>query len=98
MPTQYEGLSYNDPTIYVCPTIAVMRLVQGQIPSPTSALSGDPQAYPVAILLGSGAAFDGIVDGVFAWDEVSTSADNGTTVIKPTAIGAGNPGRWRSIV
>jgi len=97
MPTQYDGLAYNDPTIFVCPTLAVLRLVQGQTPLPTSALSGEQQAYPIAVLLGGGAAFDG-TDGLYSWDEVSTTADNGTTVIRPTAIGAGNPGRWRQII
>lgn len=97
MPTQYEGLSYNDPTIFVCPTLANLRLVQGQLPLPTSAQSSEPQAYPIAILLGGGAAFDG-TDGLYAWDEVSVTADNGSTVIKPTAVIGGNPGRWRQIL
>lgn len=99
MPNLYDGQGYRDPKIMVAPTIALLRAIQGPTPLPTTALQGTGvvQSYPLAILLGGGAAFDG-TDGLYAWDEVSVTADNGTSVIKPTAVGAGNPGRWRQIL
>lgn len=97
MPTVLDTPVYYDPRIFVAPTIPNLRLTQGPTPLPTTALAGGTPAYPIAILLGGGAAFDG-TDGLYAWDETSVTADNGTSVIRPTAIGAGNPGRWRQIL
>lgn len=98
MPTEYDRPLYVDPRIFVCPTIANLRLCQGAVPAPTAAASGGNPSYAIAILLGATAAFDTTTDGIYAWDETSTTADNGTTVIRPTAVAASAAGRWRSIV
>jgi len=36
-------------------------------------------------------------EGLFTWDTNSTLDDDGGTVIQPTAIAAGSPGRWRRL-
>ena len=98
MTTVYDSPVYKASDVFVAPNVAALRLYQGPTPLPTTALAGTFQGYPVAVLLGGAAAFDGVTDGLYAWDEVSTTADNNSTVIRPTAIGAGNPGRWRAVV
>lgn len=86
MPIRYNtgGVDrYADPDIKVSPTLANLRARQGP-----SDLSG-----AIAILYGGTVAFDQSVK-VYVWDKTSAAADNGTTVIQPTAV-TGN-GRWRS--
>lgn len=45
----------------------------------------------LSVLYGSSSAFDGTY-GLFAWNSASSAGDNGTSIIKPTAV-SGN-GRW----
>lgn len=35
--------------------------------------------------------------GEFYWDSASTATDNGGTIIKPTAVAVGDPGRWMRV-
>ena len=68
---------------WVFPTLADMRLG----PTPTN--------RDLGFLLGSVAAFDNVLWGLFAFDATSVLADNGTTVIKPTVM---TTGRWRKLL
>lgn len=47
----------------------------------------------VAITLGGSTKWDGTY-GMWAWDETSAAADNGTTVVLPTAFTTPKAGRW----
>ena len=94
MPNVYDIPTYKDPSIILCPTTANLRLQSG---SNDGSATGVATNYSVAILIGGSAAFDG-TDGVYVWDGSSTTADNGTTVVKPTAIASASPGRWRQIL
>ena len=53
-----------------------------------------PAGYQPVLVLGTAAAFDGGVVGIFAWDVTSTDADNGINIIKITAV---TLGRYRKI-
>ena len=73
-----------DPDPWIFETIAKMRL------------GPDPVHLAMGVLLGSVAAYDGVLNGVYSYDKNSVLADNGTSVIKPTAVtGAG---RWRQVI
>ncbi len=86
MPNRYnngDAVYYYDPDIVVSATLANLRLRRGPA----------DQSGAVAIMFGLSAAFDQAVK-IYVWDKDSSTADNGTSVIKPTAV-TGN-GRWRS--
>lgn len=53
-------------------------------------------SYAHAQVKGSATALTGIA-GVFAWDTDATDTDNGGTVIKPTGVSGGSPGRWKRL-
>ncbi len=86
MPKRYLNGSlsqYRDPDILYYTTIANMR---GFVPVlnniALAILTGDPPVIGVG--------------SIYAWDNASAVADNGTTVIKPTDV-SGN-GRWIRII
>jgi hypothetical protein len=53
----------------------------------------DPLAVRVITVFGFGASGDG-GGGFWRYDPASSDADNGGTVVKPTAIASNDPGRW----
>lgn len=55
------------------------------------------EGYQVAVLKGYDAIGDG-GEGVFVWDALSTEADNTGIVVRPNAIAANEPGRWKRVV
>lgn len=58
-------------------------------------LGPDPTHRSIGILLGNASAFDASLNGIYSYDKDSVLADDGITVIKPTAVtGAG---RWRQV-
>lgn len=63
-------------------TIAALRAVPAQGASGPAIKDGDPLRYVTAV----GACYD--------WSAFSSAVDNGTSVIRPTDIDAGKPGRW----
>lgn len=86
MPKRYLNgtlSQWSDPEIWYFDTIANMR---GFTP-PTSNVS-------LAFLTGAPASVGS--GGMFAWNNDGADADNGTTIIKPTAV-TGN-GRWYRVI
>jgi hypothetical protein len=69
--------------VQYCATIAALRTFVGK--------TTDGTTITVRVL--GGAALGDGGGGAFYWSATSTAADNGTTVVKPTAIGTGT-GRW----
>ena len=82
MPVQHTGEAYLSTSLYSATSVANLRTVTGG----TGSADGR-----VAMVFTSGA--DVVV---FRWDPADTTADNGTTIIKPTEIDASDPGRWRT--
>jgi hypothetical protein len=85
----------NESVVQIFPTIAKLRLL------PTANNPDWTKGQAIAVVLGNSAAFDQALK-IYAWDADLTTADNGTTIIKPTAIDTDatqnptNKGRWRS--
>lgn len=48
------------------------------------------------VVYGSTALGDG-GGGIYVWDASETAADDGADFLKPTAVDAGSPGRWRRV-
>jgi len=55
-------------------------------------ISGGP-GRKAALVLGGSAIADGGAK-MYTWSTSSTATDDGVTVVKPTAINSGSPGRW----
>ncbi len=58
-------------------------------------LPGPEDGPELAVITGSADPFDGDQGGLFAWNKDSVAADNGSTVIQPTATTG--DGRWIQI-
>lgn len=91
-----EVIQYTPETrVYLWATVAQMRLM----PSKNNATWLKGQTG-LGVLIGNNAMFDQSLT-LWAWDATSTAADNGTSVVQPTAIVVDavlNPtgaGRWR---
>lgn len=64
-------------------TIAALRAVGTAGASSTSALTPNALRYVTAALT------------CYRWDETSSAADDGASVVKPDDVDSSNPGRWR---
>ena len=67
-------------------TLANLRTITGSTTNPVMVLGGYLSVAPPD---GGG--------GLFYWDNTSMEADNGGTIVRPTAIAVGSPGRWTRI-
>ena len=66
------------------------------LPTITDLRAEDYAVSTRVFVLGHTSSNDG-GGGVFMWDAASSATDNSGTIIKPTAISTGNPGRWLRI-
>lgn len=66
------------------------------LPTITDLRAEDYTVSTRVFVLGHTSSNDG-GGGVFMWDAASSATDNSGTIIKPTAISTGNPGRWLRI-
>jgi hypothetical protein len=85
----------NETMVQVFDTEAKLKLL------PTANNPDWAKGRSIAVLVGGAEVFDQAIK-LYAWDADSTTADNGTTVIQPTAIevdatlNSTGRGRWRS--
>lgn len=76
---EYADISFESTGLTVSATVADLRTVTGTV------------QHEMAVVLGSSAVGDGGGSNYF-WDATSSATDNGTTVVKPTAVSGA--GRW----
>lgn len=85
MPQLTAGTFFS-PALVICQTLALLRSVDIQLANNN-----------VALVIGNTAAFDGS-SWLYVYDSDFSTADNGSTIIKPTSVDAADPGRWRRVI
>lgn len=85
MPQLTTGTFFS-PAICICQTLALLAAVDIHLANNN-----------VALVIGNAAAFDGS-SWLYVYDADFSTADNGSTIIKPTSVLAADPGRWRRVV